>query len=159
MEGDTMLRSYAMTIGQLSRRTGVPIKVLRDYEDRGFLCTLGRSRSNYRLFDERTLLCVQLVQDLRSLGLTLKEISTLTARVNAHPDESISALLEAYLAQVVARIETQITTLQTQRQRILEFQSARLNTAAQSVAPTLAQFLACNTGCDTEYASQNAVTK
>ncbi len=37
-----MLRSNAMTIGQLSRRTGVPIKVLRDYEDLGFLYTLGR---------------------------------------------------------------------------------------------------------------------
>lgn len=32
-----MLRSNVMTIGQLSRRSGVPIKVLRDYEDLGFL--------------------------------------------------------------------------------------------------------------------------
>ena len=41
-----MLRSHAMTIGQLSRRSGVPIKVLRKYEDLGFLYTLGRSQSN-----------------------------------------------------------------------------------------------------------------
>ncbi len=45
-----MLRSQAMTIGQLSRRTGVPIKALREYERLGFLYTLGRSESNYRLF-------------------------------------------------------------------------------------------------------------
>ncbi len=32
MKGGDMERSNAMTIGQLSRRTGVPIKVLRDYE-------------------------------------------------------------------------------------------------------------------------------
>jgi hypothetical protein len=38
-----MLRTNAMTIGQLSRRTGVPIKVLRHYEDLGFLYTLGRT--------------------------------------------------------------------------------------------------------------------
>ena len=50
-----MLRSNAMTIGQLSRRSGVPIKVLRDYEDLGFLYTLGRSESNYRLFGEEAL--------------------------------------------------------------------------------------------------------
>jgi DNA-binding transcriptional MerR regulator len=35
-----MLRANAMTIGQLSRRTGVPIKVLREYERLGFLYTL-----------------------------------------------------------------------------------------------------------------------
>ena len=38
-----MLRSNAMTIGQLSRHTGVPVKVLRHYEDLGVLYTLGRS--------------------------------------------------------------------------------------------------------------------
>jgi hypothetical protein len=37
LEDTDMLRSNAMTIGQLSRRTGVPIKVLRDYERLGFL--------------------------------------------------------------------------------------------------------------------------
>ncbi len=39
-----MLRSHAMTIGQLPRRTDVPIKVLRMYEDLGVLYTLGESR-------------------------------------------------------------------------------------------------------------------
>jgi MerR family copper efflux transcriptional regulator len=155
-----MLRSHAMTIGQLSRRTGVPIKVLRDYEERGFLCTLGRSESNYRLFDERTLCCVQMVQDLRSLGLTLKEIQAFTTRFQAQPDASISALLDTYLAQVVVRIETQIATLQSQRQRIQEFQRARLTgTASRSVAPTLAQVLTGNTGCGTEYAEPIAIDK
>jgi len=65
-----------MTIGQLSRRTGVPVKVLRKYEDLGFLYTLGRSESNYHLFGEDALWCVQVVQGLRSLGLTLKELRT-----------------------------------------------------------------------------------
>jgi MerR family copper efflux transcriptional regulator len=77
MKGGDMLRSNALTIGQLSRRTGVPIKVLRDYEDLGFLYTLGRSESNYRLFGEEALWCVQVIQGLRSLGLTLKEIQAL----------------------------------------------------------------------------------
>lgn len=45
-----MLRTQALTIGQLAQRTGVPIKVLREYEGLGFLYTLGRSESNYRLF-------------------------------------------------------------------------------------------------------------
>ncbi len=56
-----MLRSNAMTIGQLSRRTGLPIKVLRTYEDLGFLYTWGRSEGNYRLFGIETVWCVQAI--------------------------------------------------------------------------------------------------
>jgi len=42
-----------MTIGALSRRTGVPVKALREYEDLGLIYTVGRSAGNYQLFDER----------------------------------------------------------------------------------------------------------
>src|SRR5215831_16153813 len=132
MKGGVMLRSHAMTIGQLSRRTGVTIKILRDYEALGFLYTLGRSESNYRLFSDDALWCVQVVQGLRSLGLTLKEIHTLLTRYSAQPDESLGALLEASLAQVVARAEAQIATLQALRQRILDFQAASANAPDQS---------------------------
>src|SRR5260370_19125683 len=116
MKGRNMLRSNAMTIGQLSRRSGVPIKVLRDYEDLGFLYTLGRSESNYRLFGEEALWCVQVIQGLRSLGLTLKEIQALVTCSLARPAKLSGALLEPHLAQALARVQAQITTLQAPRQ-------------------------------------------
>src|SRR5579859_857293 len=56
-ERGNMLRSNAITIGQLSQRTSVPIKVLRHYEDLGFLYTLGRSESNYRFRRYYTVYC------------------------------------------------------------------------------------------------------
>ena len=137
-----MLRSHAMTIGQLSRRTGVPIKVLRTYEDLGFLSTRGRSESNYRLFGEETLWCVRVIQGLRSLGLTLKEIQALLTRSCERPGEPISVLLDAYLAQAIARVEERLTTLQALRQRILEFRTARTGAPAPPAASALVQLLA-----------------
>jgi len=119
-----MLRTNAMTIGQLSRRTGVPIKILREYEGLGFVYTLGRSASNYRLFGEEALWCVQVVQSLRSLGLTLKEIQTLTARYTERPGEPIGPLLNEHLARALARVEARIASLETFRQRVLNFQTA-----------------------------------
>lgn len=44
-----------MTIGALSRRTGVAVKTLREYEDLGFIYTAGRSPGGYRLFDDEAL--------------------------------------------------------------------------------------------------------
>ncbi len=137
-----MLRSNAMTIGQLSRRSGVSIKVLRDYEDLGFLYTLGRSESNYRLFGEEALWCVQVVQGLRSLGLTLKEIQTLVTCYRERPGETSGALLEAHLAQALARVEARITALQALRQRILEFQAASTGAPVRPATAALMELLA-----------------
>ncbi len=150
MKGGDMLRSKAMTIGQLARRTGVPIKVLRTYEDLGFLYTLGRSESNYRLFGEEALWCVQVVQGFRSLGLTMKELQTLATAYLERPGEPIDRLLEEQLAQALARIESHISTLQTLRQRILEFQAARSGRPAQPAASALAQLLAADPRRGTE---------
>ena len=69
----------AMTIGSLSRRTGVPVKTLRTYEDMGLIYTVGRSPGNYRLFGEDALWCVGVVTGLRGLGLTLDEICRVAA--------------------------------------------------------------------------------
>jgi MerR family copper efflux transcriptional regulator len=137
-----MLRANAMTIGQLSRRTGVPIKVLRTYEDLGFLYTLGRSEGNYRLFGEEALWCVRVIQGLRSLGLTLKEIRALVTCYLERPGEPSSILLEAHLAHALARIEARITVLQALRQRILEFQAACAGAPAPPEASALAQLFA-----------------
>jgi MerR family transcriptional regulator, copper efflux regulator len=139
MKEEEMLRAHTMTIGQLSRRTGVPIKVLRHYEELGFLYTLGRSESNYRMFGEEAVWCVQVIEGLRSLGLTLKEIRTLVQCYLEHPGEPSDVLLAAQLVQALARVEARITALQVQRQHILEFQAA---CAGAPAASALAQLLA-----------------
>ncbi len=141
-----MLRLHAMTIGQLSKLTGVPIKLLRTYEDLGFLCTLGRSESNYRLFGEEALRCVQTVQSLRSLGLTLKEIQALVIRSCQREGEPFEELLQASLAQALARIDTQISTLQARRERILEFQAVGASPASRKASSVLMQMVAADPG-------------
>jgi MerR family transcriptional regulator, copper efflux regulator len=137
-----MLQSNAMTIGQLSQRTGVPIKVLRHYEDLGFLYTLGRSESNYRLFGKEAVWCVQVIQSLRSLGLTLKEIQALVKCYLEGSGEPSVVLLEAQLAQALARVEARITALQALRQRILDFQVACAGAPGPPAASALERFLA-----------------
>lgn len=122
-----MMRSLppeAMTIGHLARRTGVPIKVLREYERRGFIVTLDRSEGNYRLFDERALWCVHETQRLRSLGLTLKEIQEVVAICLDHPETPLGLPLNQKLDQALARVELRLAELYAIRRRILDFQAA-----------------------------------
>ena len=114
--GDTM------TIGVLSKRTGVPVKQLRRYEDLGFIYTVGRSAGNYRLFDETALWCIEVVTNLRSLGLTLAEIAELIEVYLSRPDGNVGSLLAARLETVRDRTRTQIEDLEQLLRRIETFE-------------------------------------
>ena len=111
-----------MTIGELSRRTGVSVKVLRRYDAHGLLYSAGRSAANYRLFDESALWCVRVITDLRSLGLMVTEIRELAGVYLGASDQPIGPRLAEQLRAVRARVDTRIAELDRLRQRIDEFE-------------------------------------
>ena len=113
-----------MTIGQLARRTGASIRALREYEGLGLIYGLGRSGSNYRLFDESALWCLQMIGSLRSLGLTLKEIEDVCAVYVHQRSDPIGPHLQQKLDLALDRTETRIAELQKVRDRILRFRAA-----------------------------------
>ncbi len=108
-----------MTVGELSRRTGVPIKTLRQYTDWGLIYTVGRSAANYRLFDADALWCVGLIGELRGLGLTVAEIRELTAA-----PAPIGPRLADLLHDSRARLTARIAELQQTLRRIDAFEAA-----------------------------------
>jgi MerR family copper efflux transcriptional regulator len=112
-----------MTVGGLSRRTGVPVKTLREYEDMGLIYTVGRSAGNYRLFDEEALWCVGLIGALRGLGLTLAEIRGLAEIYLRQPGEPIGPRLAESLQVVRVRTRNRIAELGELLQRIDEFEA------------------------------------
>jgi MerR family transcriptional regulator, copper efflux regulator len=119
----TDARPAVMTIGALSRRTGAPVKALREYEDLGLIYTVGRSAGNYRLFDEEALWCVAVIGTLRGLGLTLAEIGDLAASYLQRPGEPVGPRLEAVLSAVRARTENRIAELGQLLERLDDYQS------------------------------------
>jgi DNA-binding transcriptional MerR regulator len=64
-----------VSIGELSRRTGVPVRTIRFYCDNGILASV-RSGGGHRMFDEGTAVDrLVLVRRLRALGLGLVAIT------------------------------------------------------------------------------------
>lgn len=60
-------------IGDLARRTGVPVATLRYYEKEGLIQCV-RTRSKYRLFTEDTADTIKHILHLKSLKIPLAEI-------------------------------------------------------------------------------------
>ena len=112
-----------MTIGQLSRRTGMSVKALRRSEGMGLIYTIGRSPAGYRLFDQSALWCVQVLGNLRGLGLTVAEIRHLASVYHNQPDQPIGPHLAERLRAVRARLDAQIAELEKLRHRIDDFKA------------------------------------
>src|SRR3954469_10862841 len=86
-----------LTIGELSRRTGVPVKTLRFWSDEGLLPPATRSRSGYRLYAEDATLRLDLARSLRDAGLGLEAIKKVLRN-----DLSLADALRLQLAAVEA---------------------------------------------------------
>jgi DNA-binding transcriptional MerR regulator len=69
-----------ITIGELARRTGLALRTLRFYADRGLVAPADRSEAGYRLYDEDAAARVALVRTLRELGVDLPTIRRVLAR-------------------------------------------------------------------------------
>lgn len=91
------MKKERLTIGELSRRTGLPVKTLRFWSDEGLLPPASRSASGYRLYAEEALVRLDLVRTLREAGLGLDAIKKVLRQ-----DLSLADALRLHLAAVEA---------------------------------------------------------
>lgn len=124
-----------MTVGELSRRTGVPVKALREYTDWGLVSTPGRSPANYRLFDDVALECVRWIRTMRGLGLTLAEIRELASGIADASCESLGPRLAERLHLARTRLDDRIAELRRVRHRIDEFEATYRDTLSGRALP------------------------
>ena len=68
-----------MQIGQLSKATGVPVRTIRFYEDKGILPAARRTASQYRDYDDDAVGSLRFLRAAQDAGLTLSEIATILA--------------------------------------------------------------------------------
>jgi DNA-binding transcriptional MerR regulator len=75
MDGDTLY-----SIGDLARRTGLTVKAIRLYSDRGIVPPTDRSPAGYRRYGIDAVARLELVRTLRELGLDLSTIRKVVDR-------------------------------------------------------------------------------
>jgi MerR family copper efflux transcriptional regulator len=115
-------RSRLMTIGELARRSRLTPKAIRRYEGMGLIYSAGRSPAGYRLFDESALWCAQVIESLRSLGFTIREIREVAAIYLRRPDEPVGPKLARQLEEVRRRVDAKLHDLNELRRRLDGFQ-------------------------------------
>ncbi|GAB1818857.1 helix-turn-helix domain-containing protein [Herbidospora sp. RD11066] len=69
-----------LTIGQLSQRTGLPVRTIRYWSDIGVLPPDARTGSGFRLYGTESVARLQLIRTLRELGLSHGEVRRVIQR-------------------------------------------------------------------------------
>jgi DNA-binding transcriptional MerR regulator len=105
-----------MKIGELARRSGLPVKTLRYYEDLGLLPAIGRSSGGYRLFGDASLGRLAFIRRLKTLGLNLEEIRECLGSHDAGllPCERI----QHQLKRQIERVDDRLRDLQLLRREL-----------------------------------------
>ncbi|MYW68813.1 MerR family transcriptional regulator [Streptomyces sp. SID8379] len=110
MEGDALY-----SIGELARRTGLTVKTIRFYSDRGIVAPTDRSPAGYRLYDIDAVARLDLVRTLRALGVDLPTISRVVQRELSLP-EVAATHAEALAVQIrVLRLRHAVLTAVAER--------------------------------------------
>ncbi len=142
----TALRSGAFQsetsqIGEVSIRSGLPVKTIRYYTDIGLLNPqVRRSPSGYRLYESDVLNRLTFIRRTQALGLSLSEIRDIL-EIHDHgnlPCGQVKQYLESKLAEIEAQI-CQMELLRSEVQGILSAWKEPLPTAyqAQTICPNL----------------------
>ncbi|MER7857022.1 MerR family transcriptional regulator [Streptomyces bacillaris] len=110
MNGDTLY-----SIGELARRTGLTVKTIRFYSDRGIVAPTDRSPAGYRLYSIDAVARLDLVRTLRELGLDLPTIRKVVDRELSLP-EVAAAHAEALTVQIrLLRLRRAVLTTVAER--------------------------------------------
>jgi DNA-binding transcriptional MerR regulator len=89
------------SIGQLARRTGVSVRTIRFWSDRGVIPATDRTAAGYRKYDAPAVARLELVRTLRELGLGLDAVQQVLAQ-----HTTVRAVAQAHVAALDAAIRT-----------------------------------------------------
>lgn len=101
-----------LTIGQLSRKVGLPTKTIRYYESIKLLKPAKRADNRYRLYSNEDLIRLSLVKQGRALGLSLDEVKGLA-------EEGLDGTCEDLKGSIILKLPKYI---QSVKDRIAELQ-------------------------------------
>lgn len=107
------------TIGQVSKKVGLPTKTIRFYEESGILSSVSRSENGYRNYSAEVVEELQLLKYARDLGLPLSEIKKLMKGCEdgdcGHSKDYIEKTIDNYLLLLTKKIR-QLTVLKSKMQ-------------------------------------------
>lgn len=96
----------ALRIGEVARRSGLPVKTIRFYSDAGLIHASGRSDGGYRLFGEEVFAELTLIRTLKAMEIPLQDVKQIleARRSGVCTCASLQATLQAKAGEIEQKI-------------------------------------------------------
>ena len=106
----------ALKIGEVARRSGLPIKTIRFYSEEGLIHPLGRSEGGYRLFSEAVFAELTLIRTLKAMDIPLQDVTRILE--SRRSGLCTCASLQATISSKAGEIEQKIAGLRHLHQEL-----------------------------------------
>ena len=95
-----------MNIGEASKRSGLPAKTIRYYEETGLITPPARAENGYRDYSETDVHKLRFVRHSRGLGFSVDECAQLLSLYEdkARQSADVKAIAEKHLTDIYAKI-------------------------------------------------------
>jgi Cu(I)-responsive transcriptional regulator len=111
-----------MNIGHAAKRSGLPAKTIRFYEDSGLIAPARRNENGYRDYSEADVHKLGFIQRARSLGFSLEDCRALLA---LYEDRSrASADVKRLALEHIAEIDAKLVALEDMRSTLIRLADA-----------------------------------
>lgn len=127
-------------IGAVAKKSGVPIKTIRYYEELGLLKASGRTEGGYRLFNPDIFARLNFIKRAQNLGMKLSEIKEF---LDIHdkgelPCEHVKIRLEEKLSAIAQQIQ-QLQTLKLELEYLLSGSPTSSEIYEHTICPIIEQ--------------------
>lgn len=111
-------RDGLFNIGQAAQASGVSAKMIRHYEENGFIPKAGRTVAGYRVYRDADVHVLRFIRRARDLGFSMKEIKTLLGLWENR--RRASADVKRLAMQHVAQLDEKIAEMQAMRRTLVD---------------------------------------
>ncbi len=108
-----------LTIGQLSKESGLPAKTIRFYEEIGLIAKPGRAENGYRTYPASRIEELILIKSARELGLPIPRIKKLMVGCPDGDCSHSGEYIDREIGEYISDLDTQIQELSHIRTRLL----------------------------------------
>lgn len=117
------------TIKEAAAKMNLPASTIRYYDKQGLLPFVQRSESGYRMFSEKDIGLLNMIECLKQTGMPIKEIKQFTLWLQ-QGDDSLQERYQMFLERRKA-VEQQIALLQ-QTLKVIDYKCRYYETAIQA---------------------------
>lgn len=132
-----------MQIGEVSRLSGLPVRTVHYYEDRGLLEPDSRTGAGYRLYGQEELARLRFISRAKLLGLTLEETRKLVSLAAGCNRGEIVPDLEETLREKLRETERKMEELAAFKENLLYYQRRLTETEPEELCGEEASFCGC----------------